>query len=146
MIYNVLFLCQTNTARSLIAEAILNHHGKGIFKAYSAGTQPAGEANPEALSMLEKVGLPTENLYSKHFSEFEKPDAPKMDFVIALCDKAHHEICPIWPEHKITANWAMEQLDAEHPEALHNDFQYLENRIKLFTNLPIDKLEHLKNA
>lgn len=146
MIYNVLFLCQTNTARSLMAEALLNHHGTGVFKAYSAGIQPPAPANDKALLLLKKVGLSTDNLYSKHYSEFEKPDAPKIDFVIALCDKTHGEICPIWPHHANMANWEMEQLDAEHPDALHNDFHYLENRINLFTNLPQDKLEHLKST
>lgn len=146
-IFNVLFLCTGNSARSIMAESILNKDGPGHFKAFSAGSQPKGDINPLAVETLRKVGYPIEGLRSKSWDEFEAPDAPKMDFVITVCDNAAGEICPIWPGHPIKAHWGIEDPAAVEGTAMQKltafatAFRYLKNRISLFTALPIAKLE-----
>jgi arsenate reductase len=147
--YNVLFLCTGNSARSILAEVLINHWGKGRFVGYSAGSQPKGEVNPHTLSFLQKVGLPTEGLSSKSWDEFAKPDAPAPDFVITVCDKAAGEVCPAWPGQPMTAHWGVEDpVDVQGSEreiftAFNKAFRELENRIKIFCNLPIAALDRL---
>ncbi|WP_321325374.1 arsenate reductase ArsC [Thiomicrorhabdus sp.] len=144
--YNVLFIDLENSVRSILAEALLNHWGKDKFTAYSAGSEPSGEINPHVIQLLEKAQLPTEGLHSKSVSEFSKDESPKMDFVFILCDKVRGEVCPIWPEHTITAVWG---IDSPYSDDLHMDvireiLHSLESRINVFVQLPISKLEHLK--
>ncbi len=140
--YNVLFLCTGNSARSIMAEAILNQKGHGTFTAYSAGTDPAGTPRPEALKELEDAGIPTANLRSKSWDEFVTPDAPDMDFVFTVCDDAANEPCPVWPGEPITAHWgvpdpaAVKGTPAEIERAFSDTFTILERRISLFLALP----------
>ena len=142
--YNVLFIDTENATRSILAESILNHWGKEKFTAYRAGTNPKGEVNPKAIAALEKTGLPTAGLKSKSLNEFEQEDAPEFDFVITLCEKAV-EVCPLWPDHVITAAWDVEN-PSEHEDinVIHEIIHALDSRINLFIQLPINKLEHLK--
>lgn len=146
-IFNVLFLCTGNSARSILAESALNKLGAGRFRAFSAGSYPKGQINPLALRLLQRIGYPTEGLRSKSWDEFAKPDAPVMDFVFTVCDDAAGEICPVWPGHPITAHWGIEDpshiegTEIERERAFVTALRYLENRIKLFLALPIDKLE-----
>ena len=146
----VLFLCTGNSARSIIAESLINRLGGGRFTGYSAGSHPAGEVNPLAIWVLEKNNFPTEGLRSKDWSEFEKPDAPRMDFVFTVCDKAAAEVCPVWPGQPMTAHWgtpdpaAVEGLDIDRRAAFRSVFDELENRISIFVNLPFDSLDRLK--
>ena len=146
-VFNVLFLCTGNSARSIMAEGILNKDGAGHFRAFSAGSQPKGDINPLAIETLKKMGYPTDGLRSKSWDEFEAVDAPKMDFVITVCDNAAGETCPIWPGHPIRAHWGIEDpaaAEGTHTEkltAFATAFRYLKNRISAFAALPIANLE-----
>ena len=147
--YNVLFLCTGNSARSIMAEAILNRKGRPTFTAYSAGSHPSGVVRPEALRQIELFGTPTEGLRSKSWDEFAKPDAPPMDFVFTVCDNAANEMCPVWPGHPITGHWGVpdpaavtgspEQIEHAFREA----FMLLNQRITLFLSLPLPTLGQL---
>ncbi len=148
-VYNVLFLCTGNSARSIMAEVLSEHWGKGRFKAYSAGSFPKGRVHPLALAELERHHLPTAGLRSKSWNEFARPDAPVMDFVFTVCDQAAGEVCPVWPGNPLTAHWgvpdpaAVDGSDAERRRAFRDAYLALENRIKIFVALPIDKLDRL---
>jgi arsenate reductase (thioredoxin) len=147
--YNVLFLCTGNSARSIMAEAILNHKGKPNFSAYSAGSHPAGAVRPEAVRQLERARLPTTGLRSKAWDEFSRPGAPELHFVFTVCDNAAKEVCPIWPGQPMTADWgvpdpAAVQGTAEQVERAFRDaFFILDGRIGLFLSLPISSLDRL---
>ena len=147
--YNVLFLCTGNSARSIMAEAIMNHVGKGKFRAYSAGSMPSGRVNPFSLKQLIAAGLPIEGYRSKAWDEFAKPDAPQIDFIFTVCDNAAGEVCPIWPGKPMTAHWgipdpaAVEGSDDEKAKAFAIAFGSLRSRIMSFAALPLDKLEGL---
>lgn len=147
--YNVLFLCTGNSARSIIAEALVNHWGKGRFKGYSAGSFPKSVPNPYALELIEKLGLPTAGLRSKSWDELAKPGAPQMDFVFTVCDQAAAEPCPMWPGQPMTAHWgladpaAVDGTELEKREAFRRAFRELENRIKIFVSLRIGALDHM---
>jgi arsenate reductase len=149
MPYNALFLCTGNSARSIMAEAILNRKGRPNFAAYSAGSHPAGKVRPEALKQIEMAQLPTDGLRSKDWSEFAKPDAPQMDFVFTVCDNAAKEVCPIWPGQPMTAHWGVPDpaAVAGSPEqiekAFRDAFVMLDRRISLFLSLPLVSLEKL---
>ncbi len=148
---NVLFLCTHNSARSLMAEAILNNPAvsKGRFKAYSAGSHPAGNPNPFALVQIQRAGLPIKSLRSKDWTEFAAPGAPKMDFIFTVCDNAAGEVCPVWPGQPVTAHWALpdpaavEGSDEQKQLAFADTFRALSKRIGIFTGLPLDKLDRL---
>ena len=147
--YNVLFLCTGNSARSIMAEAILNHKGRPAFTAYSAGSHPAGAVRPEALRQLQAAHVPAQNLRSKAWEEFSKPGAPRLDLVITVCDNAAREVCPAWPGQPITAHWGVPdpatvrgQAD-EIENAFRNVFFMLDRRINLLLALPLDKLDNL---
>src|SRR6516165_11254862 len=148
-VYNVLFLCTGNSARSIMAEALIDHWGKGRFKGYSAGSFPKGAVHPLALDLLERAHLDTNGLRSKSWDEFARPGAPVMDFVFTVCDQAAGEVCPLWPGHPITAHWgvpdpaAVGGTDDQRRQAFRNAYRQLEARIKLFVALPIDKLDRL---
>ena len=148
--FNVLFLCTGNSARSILAEQLMNHWGKGRFRGYSAGSQPKGAVHPIALALLEHMRLPTEGLRSKGWDEFAAPDAPGLDFVFTVCDNAAAEVCPVWPGQPMTAHWGVEDPAAatgsekERWLAFRKAFRELENRIKIFTSLPIRSLDRLK--
>ncbi len=148
-IYNVLFLCTGNSARSILAEVLLNQGGKGRFKAYSAGSFPKGEVNPYAIRLLETLNLPTDGLRSKSWDEFAKPGAPPLDFIITVCDNAAGEICPIWPGKPVTAHWgipdpaAAEGSDAEIAAAFATAARQLRARIDLFLNLPLTSIDRM---
>lgn len=150
--YNVLFLCTGNSARSILAEAILNRAGEGRFKAYSAGSMPKGQVNPHALALLEELGYPTEDLRSKPWDEFsraENPDAPELDFVFTVCDNAAGEVCPIWPGQPMTAHWGLPDpaeatgSEAEIALAFAEAYRMLSNRISIFASLPLTSLDRL---
>ena len=147
--YNVLFLCTGNSARSIMAEAILNFKGKPNFTAYSAGSHPTGSVRPEALRQLEMVHLPTTNLRSKSWDEFAVPGAPKLDFVFTVCDHAAKEVCPVWPGQPVTAHWgvpdppAVGGSAADIERAFREAFFLLERRISLFLCLPLKALDTL---
>jgi arsenate reductase len=148
-ILNVLFLCTGNSARSILAEAILNQTGKGRFRAFSAGSHPAGAVNPFALELLKKQHFSVEGLRSKNWNEFASEGAPAPDFVFTVCDKAAGEVCPIWPGQPITAHWgiedpaAVESDDETKRRAFARAFMELNTRISLFTSLPLDKLDRM---
>jgi arsenate reductase len=144
-----LFLCTGNSARSIMAEAILNFKGKSQFTAYSAGSHPSGAVRPEALRQLESARLPTTGLRSKSWEEFAKPDAPRLDFVFTVCDNAAKEVCPVWPGQPISAHWgvadpaAVHGTEAEVERAYREAFFVLERRISLFLSLPLASLDGL---
>jgi arsenate reductase len=147
--YNVLFLCTGNSARSIMAEAILNHKGAPNFKAYSAGSLPAGFVRPEALQMIEQARLRMNGLRSKSWDEFAAPGAPKLDFVFTVCDKAAKEVCPIWPGQPMTAHWGVPDPAAVNGpqdavgQAFRDAFITLDRRIGLFLCLPLSSLDKL---
>ena len=152
MPHNVLFLCTGNSARSILAEAILNHKARGAFTAYSAGSHPSGTVRPEALAQLAEAGLPTEGLRSKswdEFAEFAAPAAPRMDFVFTVCDNAANEPCPFWPGQPMTAHWGIADPAAvtgtpdEIARAYREAFTILDRRISLFLALPLATLQQL---
>jgi len=146
---NVLFLCTGNSPRSIMAEVVLNRLGRGKFKAYSAGSQPAGAINPIALQVLHQAHYDTSGLHSKSWDEFAKPGAPKLDFVFTVCDNAAEEVCPIWPGQPMTAHWGLpdpvkaQGSDAERHLAFADALRMLTNRIGIFVSLPFDKLSKL---
>lgn len=148
--YNVLFLCTGNSARSILAEALMNHLGGGRFRAFSAGSHPAGKVNPFAVKLLENQGLPVDTLRSKSWDEFGAPDAPPLDFVFTVCDNAAGETCPFWPGQPMTAHWGVEDPaavagdDATKMLAFRQAFRELENRIKIFVSLPFQSLDKIK--
>jgi arsenate reductase len=147
--YNVLFLCTGNSARSLMAEAILNRKGKGVFATYSAGSHPSGQPRPEALRQIESAGLSAAGLRSKSWDEFAAPGAPQMDFVFTVCDSAAKEQCPYWPGQPMTAHWgvpdpaAVKGSPEEIARAFRDAFVILDRRIGLFVSLPLASLEQL---
>ena len=149
-VFNVLFLCTHNSARSIMAEVIINYVGRGKFKGFSAGSHPGPAPNSLALETLRRLHFPTEGLYSKDWEEFAKPTAPAMDFVLTVCDNAAGEICPVWPGQPITAHWGVEDpsLFEGTDEAKRHEFarvaNILKRRIELFTSLPLEKLDRLK--
>jgi protein-tyrosine-phosphatase len=148
--YNVLFLCTGNSARSILAESLLNSLGKGSFRGFSAGSFPKGQVHPLALDLLKRMDLPSEGLRSKSWDEFAAPDAPSIDFIFTVCDNAAGEVCPIWPGKPITAHWgisdpaAVEGSDAEKALAFRKALKELETRIKLFVVLPIESMDPLR--
>lgn len=147
--YNVLFLCTGNSSRSILAEAILNHRGKPNFRAFSAGSHPAGHIHPFAIRQLEATGLPTTGLRSKSWDEFAKPGAPRMNFVFTVCDNAAREVCPVWPGQPVTAHWGLAdpggagETDAVLERAFREAFVILDRRIGLFLSLPLASLNSL---
>jgi arsenate reductase (thioredoxin) len=147
--YNVLFLCTGNSARSIMAEAILNGKGKPFFTGYSAGSHPSGAVHAEALKIVKTAHLPTQTLRSKSWEEFAKPDAPKMNFVFTVCDSAAKEMCPVWPGQPMTAHWgvpdpALAKGTSEQVERVFREaYLLLERRISLFLSLPLSKLDNL---
>jgi len=147
--YNVLFLCTGNSARSILAEALLNHKSKGAFTAYSAGSHPSGNARPEALAQLQSAGIPIAGLRSKSWDEFAAPDAPHLDFVFTVCDNAANEQCPYWPGQPMTAHWgipdpaAVKGTPEEVARAFRDAFVILDRRIGLFLSLPLSTLQQL---
>ncbi len=148
-VFNVLFLCTGNSARSILAEAILSNIGKGRFRAFSAGSHPAGRVNPFALELLQQQNFGTAGLRSKNWDEFAAAGAPQMDFVFTVCDDAAGEVCPVWPGKPVTAHWgiadpaAVAGSDAEKRKAFTAAFKLLQRRISLFTSLPLAKLDAL---
>jgi arsenate reductase (thioredoxin) len=147
--YNVLFLCTGNSARSILAEAILNHKAKGSFHGYSAGSHPSGRVRPEAIRQLGRAGIETSGLRSKSWDEFAAPGAPAMDFVFTVCDNAAQEVCPVWPGHPMTAHWgipdpaAVQGTPEEIERAYRDAFLVLDRRISLFLALPLSTLQRL---
>ena len=148
-VFNVLFLCTGNSARSILAECILNREGKGRFRAFSAGSHPKGQVHPYAIALLKKLNHPTAGLRSKSWDEFAAPDAPQLDFVFTVCDNAANEVCPIWPGQPMTAHWglpdpaAAEGTEAEKHFAFADAYRMLLNRISIFTSLPMRSLDRL---
>ena len=147
--FNVLFLCTGNSARSIIAEALLREVGKGRFNVYSAGSHPSGKVNARAIELLDAKSLPTASLRSKSWSEFARPDAPPLDFVVTVCDSAAGEVCPVWPGRPATAHWgiadpaAVVGSDEEQRKAFAEAYRLLLARIRLFASLPFDQLDRL---
>jgi protein-tyrosine-phosphatase len=148
-IFNVLFLCTKNSARSILAEAALNRLGAGRFKAFSAGSLPAGQVNPYALDLLRNQNFPTADLRSKSWDEFSQPGAPQMDFVFTVCDNAAKEVCPIWPGQPMSAHWgvpdpaAVEGTEAVKRAAFAETMRFMNNRISIFVNLPLRSLDRM---
>jgi arsenate reductase (thioredoxin) len=148
-IYNVLFLCTGNSARSILAEVLIGHWGKGRFNGYSAGSFPKGAVHPMALDLLERYYLGTRGLRSKSWNEFARLGAPVMDFVFTVCDRAAGEVCPVWPGNPVTAHWgvpdpaAVDGTEAQQQKAFRDTYLALESRIKIFVALPFDKLDRM---
>lgn len=144
---NVLFLCTGNSARSIMAEALLTTLGRGRFQGYSAGSRPGGKVNPYAIELVEKAGYPVDRLRSKSWDEFAGPDAPQMDFIITVCDNAAGEVCPYWPGHPATAHWgfedpaAVEGSDSEKRAAFNKVYGQIRHRMEAFLSLPSDLLD-----
>ena len=151
-IFNVLFLCTGNSARSILAEGILRKDGAGRFNVFSAGSQPKGVVNPFALKVLESLNYPTDGMRSKSWEEFATPGAPEMDFVFTVCDNAAGEACPVWPGQPMTAHWgiedpaAVEGTDIEKETAFVLAARYLKNRMSVFVNLPLKSLDKMTIA
>jgi protein-tyrosine-phosphatase len=148
--FNVLFLCTGNSARSILAEALVNHWGRGKFHGFSAGSYPKGKVHPIALELLQHMKLPTQDMRSKSWDEFAGPNAPRLDFVFTVCDNAAGEVCPVWPGQPMTAHWGVPDpaaVEGSEPEkwlAFRQTFHALESRIKAFTSLPIASLDRMK--
>jgi len=148
-IYNVLFLCTGNSARSILAESILRKEGRNHFRAFSAGSQPKGKVNPFAIKVLQSLDYPTDDLRSKSWEEFAHPGAPAMDFVFTVCDNAAGESCPVWPGQPLTAHWGVEDpaeavgTDLAKEAAFVAALRYLRNRIAIFTSLPLRSIDRL---
>jgi arsenate reductase len=148
--YNVLFLCTGNSARSILAEALVSHWGRGKFKGFSAGSAPKGKVHPIALELLRHMKMPTDGMRSKSWEEFSRPGAPTLDFVFTVCDNAAAETCPVWPGQPMTAHWgvadpaAVDGSETEMWLAFRLAFRELESRIKIFTSLPIKSLDRVK--
>lgn len=148
--YNVLFLCTGNSARSILAEALVNYWGNGKFRGYSAGSHPKGVVHPIAIELLKQMRLPTDGLRSKDWAEFAEPGAPSLDFVFTVCDNAAAEVCPVWPGQPMTAHWGLPDPAAvEGPGTLQwiafrDTFKALESRIRIFMSLPLQTLDRLK--
>lgn len=146
---NVLFLCTGNSARSILAESLMNHWGNGRFRGFSAGSFPKGTVHPLALDLLRRLGLPSDGFRSKSWNEFAGPGAPAMDFVITVCDQAAGETCPVWPGHPVVAHWGVPDpavvtgSERERQQAFRDAFAALERRVKLFIELPIERLDRL---
>lgn len=149
-VYNVLFLCTGNSARSILAESLVNHWGRGKFRGFSAGSHPKGQVHPIALDLLRHMKLPTEGLRSKSWDEFALPGAPVLDFVFTVCDNAAGEACPYWPGRPVTAHWGIEDPAAVAGSAtaiwlaFRKAFSELENRIKVLTSLPLESMERIE--
>lgn len=147
-VYNVLFLCTGNSARSIMAEALMATLGNGKFKAYSAGSHPTGQVNALAIEMVKKTGYSLENLRSKNWDEFAVPGAPKMDFIFTVCDNAAGEVCPVWPGRPVTAHWGFEDPAAvqgseeKKRRAFQRVFRQISSRIELFLTIPIEQVDH----
>jgi arsenate reductase (thioredoxin) len=152
LIYNVLFLCTGNSARSIMAESILRKNGLGRFRAFSAGSQPKGAVNPFAIKVLKSFDYATDDLRSKSWQEFASPDAPVMDFVFTVCDNAAGETCPVWPGQPMTAHWGIEDpaevegTDIQKEAAFVEAFRHLNNRVSIFTSLPMGSIDRLSLA
>ena len=148
--YNVLFLCTGNSARSILAESLLNNMGKGRFRAFSAGSHPAGRVNPFALELLEKNHFPTGELRSKPWGEFAQPDSPQLDFVITVCDKAAGEVCPVWPGQPMSAHWGIPDpvaavgIDDQKRHAFVDAMNQMQRRVSMFVSLPFATLDRIK--
>lgn len=148
--FRVLFLCTGNSARSIMAESLLRHWGRGEFDAYSAGSQPKGAVHPLALDLLQRMKLPTQGLRSQSWDEFAQPGVPELDFVITVCDNAANEVCPIWPGQPMTAHWgvadpaAVQGTDRDKIFAFRRALMELENRIKVFVSLPLRSLDRIR--
>ena len=148
-VYNVLFLCTGNSARSVIAEAVMNREGAGRFVAYSAGSMPTGQLNPYALELLSNNNFPVGELRSKSWDEFAEPGSPEMDFVFTVCDNAANEVCPIWPGKPLSAHWgvpdpaAVEGSEAVKRAAFAETMRQMTNRISIFVNLPMQSLDSM---
>src|SRR6476646_1724359 len=148
--YNVLVLCTGNSARSIFGEALINHWGRGRFRGFSAGSHPKGAVHPIALELLKHMKLPVDGLRSKSWDELAKPGAEPLDFVFTVCDNAAGEVCPYWPGQPMTAHWgvpdpaAVEGTDTEKWVAFRNTFRLLDNRVKIFTSLPLGLLDRIK--
>jgi arsenate reductase len=148
--YNVLFLCTGNSARSILAESLLNTLGEGRFQAFSAGSFPKGQVHPQAIDLLKRMNLPSETFRSKSWDEFAAPGAPPLDFIFTVCDNAAGEVCPVWPGKPMTAHWgiadpaATEGSDADKALAFRKALKELETRIKLFVQLPLASLDQMR--
>ncbi len=149
-IYNVLFLCTGNSARSILAESIMNRSGKGRFNGFSAGSHPKGAVHPQAIGLLKQLDFPTDGLRSKSWDEFATPSSQPLDFVITVCDNAAGEVCPYWPGQPMTAHWgiadpaAVEGTEVERNFAFREAFRALETRIKLFLSLPLSSIDRMR--